>query len=77
MRAEAHGVLGPALAHRFVQPERIAAVLPADPRLSVERSDDTIATTLERDPHLGRLLTGRIESGSIVPNAIEVKIRRI
>ena len=28
-----------------------------------------LATTLERDPHLGRLLTGRIESGSIRPNA--------
>jgi GTP-binding protein len=28
-----------------------------------------LATTLERDPHLGRLLTGRIESGSICPNA--------
>ena len=27
-----------------------------------------LATTLERDPHLGRLLTGRIESGSIRPN---------
>jgi len=29
-----------------------------------------LATTLERDPHLGRLLTGRVESGSIRPNAI-------
>jgi GTP-binding protein len=28
-----------------------------------------LASTLERDPHLGRLLTGRIESGSIWPNA--------
>jgi GTP-binding protein len=28
-----------------------------------------LASTLERDPHLGRLLTGRIESGSIRPNA--------
>jgi GTP-binding protein len=28
-----------------------------------------LATTLERDPHLGRLLTGRIESGCIRPNA--------
>ncbi len=27
-----------------------------------------LATTLERNPHLGRLLTGRIESGSIRPN---------
>jgi GTP-binding protein len=27
-----------------------------------------LATTLERDPHLGRLLTGRIESGRIRPN---------
>lgn len=30
------------------QPERIAAVLPADPRLAVERSGETIASTLER-----------------------------
>ena len=28
-------------------PERIAAVLPADPRLTVDRSNDTIAATLE------------------------------
>ena len=28
-----------------------------------------LASTLERDPHLGRLLTGRIQSGSICPNA--------
>ncbi len=28
-----------------------------------------LATALERDPHLGRLLTGRIESGSIRANA--------
>jgi GTP-binding protein len=28
-----------------------------------------LATTLERNPHLGRLLTGRIESGSIRSNA--------
>jgi GTP-binding protein len=28
-----------------------------------------LATTLERDPHLGRLLTGRIASGRIRPNA--------
>jgi GTP-binding protein len=27
-----------------------------------------LATTLERDPHLGRLLTGRIESGAVRPN---------
>jgi len=27
-----------------------------------------LATTLERDPHLGRLLTGRIDSGRIRPN---------
>jgi GTP-binding protein len=27
-----------------------------------------LATTLERDPHLGRLLTGRIESGCVRPN---------
>ena len=35
------------------QPERIAAVLPADPRLTVELSGDTIATTLDavcKDP---------------------------
>jgi GTP-binding protein len=28
-----------------------------------------LATTLERDPHLGRLLTGRIQSGRIHPNS--------
>ncbi len=30
------------------QPERIGAALPADPRLSVERSGETIAATLDR-----------------------------
>jgi GTP-binding protein len=35
-----------------------------------------LATTLERDPHLGRLLTGRIESGSIRPNATIQALRR-
>ena len=38
------------------QPERIAAVLPADPRLTVETSGDTIAATLEavcNDPTAG------------------------
>jgi GTP:adenosylcobinamide-phosphate guanylyltransferase len=30
------------------QPERLAAVLPSDPRLSIERSGGTIATTLDR-----------------------------
>ncbi|HEX6143173.1 MAG TPA: translational GTPase TypA [Geminicoccaceae bacterium] len=35
-----------------------------------------LGTTLERDPHLGRLLTGRIESGSIRPNATLKAISR-
>jgi GTP:adenosylcobinamide-phosphate guanylyltransferase len=30
------------------QPDRLAAALPSDPRLSIERSGDTIATTLDR-----------------------------
>jgi GTP-binding protein len=35
-----------------------------------------LATTLERDPHLGRLLTGRIESGTIRPNATLKALRQ-
>jgi GTP-binding protein len=35
-----------------------------------------LASTLERDPHLGRLLTGRIESGGIWPNATIKALRR-
>jgi GTP-binding protein len=35
-----------------------------------------LATALERDPHLGRLLTGRIESGSIRANATIKALRR-
>jgi GTP-binding protein len=44
---------------RHVQPPQVTALGPFV----------MLASTLERDPHLGRLLTGRIESGSIRPNA--------
>ncbi len=40
----------------------------APPRVDPDGPFVMLATTLERDPHLGRLLTGRIESGSIRPN---------
>jgi GTP-binding protein len=39
------------------------------PRVTQDGPFVMLASTLERDPHLGRLLTGRIESGSICPNA--------
>ena len=39
------------------------------PRVAPDGPFVMLATTLERDPHLGRLLTGRIESGSIRANA--------
>jgi GTP-binding protein len=39
------------------------------PRVVTDGAFVMLATTLERDPHLGRLLTGRIESGGIRPNA--------
>jgi GTP-binding protein len=41
----------------------------APPRIDPDGPFVMLATTLERDPHLGRLLTGRIESGSIRHNA--------
>jgi GTP-binding protein len=47
------------LIRRHVQPPQVA---PNGPFVM-------LATTLERDPHLGRLLTGRIESGCIRHNA--------
>ncbi len=40
----------------------------APPKVDPDRPFVMLATTLERDPHLGRLLTGRIESGRIQPN---------
>ncbi len=40
----------------------------APPKVDPDGPFVMLATTLERDPHLGRLLTGRIESGSIRPN---------
>jgi len=40
----------------------------APPQVDPDGPFVMLATTLERDPHLGRLLTGRIESGSIRPN---------
>jgi GTP-binding protein len=39
------------------------------PEVTRDGSFVMLATALERDPHLGRLLTGRIESGSIRANA--------
>ena len=39
------------------------------PRVATDGPFVMLASTLERDPHLGRLLTGRIESGAIQPNA--------
>jgi GTP-binding protein len=39
------------------------------PQITPEGPFVMLATTLERDPHLGRLLTGRIEAGCIQPNA--------
>ncbi len=41
----------------------------APPRVDPAGAFQMLATTLERDPHLGRLLTGRIESGHVWPNA--------
>ncbi len=40
----------------------------APPKVDPDGPFVMLATTLERNPHLGRLLTGRIESGSIRPN---------
>ncbi|MGH6898459.1 MAG: translational GTPase TypA [Geminicoccaceae bacterium] len=38
------------------------------PRIDPDGPFVMLASTLERDPHLGRLLTGRIESGCVRPN---------
>ena len=48
--------------------ELIRRHVPA-PRVAADGPFVMLASTLERDPHLGRLLTGRIESGAIQPNA--------
>jgi GTP-binding protein len=48
--------------------ELIRRHVPA-PRVATDGPFVMLASTLERDPHLGRLLTGRIESGAIQPNA--------
>ncbi|MGH6902680.1 MAG: translational GTPase TypA [Geminicoccaceae bacterium] len=48
--------------------ELIRGHVPA-PRVAPDGPFVMLASTLERDPHLGRLLTGRIESGGIRPNA--------
>ena len=39
-----------------------------EPDVDVTGSFQMMATTLEADPYLGRILTGRIQSGSIKPN---------
>ncbi|MDX1541287.1 MAG: translational GTPase TypA, partial [Geminicoccaceae bacterium] len=46
------------------------------PEVEALGSFTMLATTLERDPHLGRLLTGRIERGTIRPNATLKAIAR-
>jgi GTP-binding protein len=48
----------------------------APPKVEPDGPFVMLATTLERDPHLGRLLTGRIESGSIRANATIQALRR-
>ena len=38
------------------------------PKVQAEGAFTMLATTLERDPYLGRLLTGRVQSGTLKPN---------
>ncbi|UUX49993.1 translational GTPase TypA [Nisaea acidiphila] len=47
--------------------ELIVKHVPA-PDVDVEAPFRMLATTVEADPYLGRLLTGRIESGKVAPN---------
>jgi GTP-binding protein len=47
--------------------ERIIAHVPA-PKVEPEKPFSMLVTTLEYDSFLGRVLTGRIQSGSIAPN---------
>ncbi|NQW08654.1 MAG: translational GTPase TypA [Alphaproteobacteria bacterium] len=56
---------GPDMAPLF---ERIVAHV-AEPTVQPDQPFRMLTTTMEFDPYLGRLLTGRIESGSIRPNA--------
>jgi GTP-binding protein len=51
--------------------ETIVSHVPA-PNLNVEGEFKMLATLLDRDPFLGRILTGRIESGRLVTN-MEIK----
>jgi len=55
--------------------ELIRRHVPA-PEVAPEGPFVMLATTLERDPHLGRLLTGRIESGRIWPNTTLAALSR-
>jgi GTP-binding protein len=63
--ADPEGCRGSGMAPLF---DLIRRHVPA-PAVTPEGPFVMLATTLERDPHLGRLLTGRIESGRIQPNA--------
>ncbi|WP_193180957.1 translational GTPase TypA [Nisaea sediminum] len=47
--------------------ELICRHVPA-PKVDVDAPFRMLATTVEADPYLGRLLTGRIESGRVTPN---------
>lgn len=47
--------------------ERIIAHFPA-PAIKQDQPFQMLVTTLESDPYLGRILTGRITSGSVKPN---------
>ncbi|MCC7015624.1 MAG: translational GTPase TypA [Rhodospirillales bacterium] len=47
--------------------ERIVAHVPA-PTVEADKPFSMLVTTLEYDPFLGRVLTGRIQSGAVAPN---------
>ncbi len=47
--------------------DKIVEHVPA-PKVDVDAPFSILAVTVERDPYLGRLLTGRIETGRIKPN---------
>jgi GTP-binding protein len=48
--------------------DKVVEVVPA-PNVDKDGPFRMLVTTLESDPYLGRVLTGRIQSGSITPNA--------
>ena len=49
--------------------ERVIEHVPA-PTIETDENFRMLVTTMEYDPFLGRILTGRITSGSIKPNSI-------